>query len=1276
MGGPPPQHMERQEARPAGAVQVQATQMTVTKGEDGTIVTETRTGDDVVVEIREAPQQGSFQPGQGAPGQEPQGQRPPGGGNQQGGPESPREIPRERRYATNPSNPDIRRDDFNRDQEERGLRIDFQKVPWRVAIEWFASEAGLSLELESAPPGTFSYHDSTNRYYSIDETFNVLNSCLIRQNFLLVRTSKLLLMINLNDGIPVDLIRDVPLEKLDEVGDYEVVRVLFNLTGTTPEVVGAEIQQLLGPQGLVTPLSRSQQIYVTEFGDKLRTIREVIEGIDNPEKAGVLEKVTLKYLAADMAVTQLKALLPLSDNDTTLRVLIDPTGQSIWLSGRIDRVESAKRMLQKMDIPTDTTGVYLEVYPIPSADPDTVLNIVRTTLAGRPDVRASLDKNTGAIAVQGRAEDHRKVREAIDKLEEFAYKIEVIQLRRLSTTTAKDAIEEYFKAGTSTGTTGQRNPFQPAASSTSSTTANLTAPIVTVNTSQKQLIVKGTVSQIDQIKTLLTKMGEPIGVGGNAPVNHQDVRPIPMPEKQAQIVLQMVQQMWPQMGHREINVVTPSQILKLSPDARTQPLQFGPELTPSQPWRTPADPNTTPNTMIMNQESSPRSLNGEPLPDSLIGVPRERIHYIDGMAGENSQENVTPPRPMQQNDEQQLPPQPTVRPRNDGNDTPNSVTPADIAPGNSVGRSQIDLHLDSLFGPAEDVPALQKNAPAYIPANAPENTQEPQPSEGRLRTQWQQAPGRYVSVAYRQEQAVEDEPEQTTEEPPTEATPVAETTNEPAATPETETTPTEATPVVSLPDVVVNETESPIGIVPNPNATLDARPLEANAETDALPQPSQFRSQQRDRNMFDRERPDRGMPPGRPGDRSPMRDGEPRGDMRPGYDAGQPAQQNQSGDVPSANSGEYFPDGQISVTVGTTGIVAAGDSETLDLFEELLHSFNSEGIFKSPVTEFYLIKNAKADTIKSMLTSLLGSTTSTTSSSSVSDSMGGAPSDPMEALMANMFGGSKIQATGPYEIMVDARSNMLIINANRIDHLTIQELLPILDRLGSNDKAIDSRPHLITLQNMKAEDAETAVRTIFVDNLQGANNQGGNRNQQQGNRGGNQGGMPGGMMMPGMPGGMMGGGGPQEFIQMMQRARGGQQQNQQISQTEVQTMTLAVETTTNSLIVYSPEELFLQVEAFVTELDRISLNQEPTTTVVPYSQNSPAYISSVLKAWMGDSVTVTNNATSSTNRNQQQGNRGGFGGGMMMPGGNRGGMPGGMGGFGGMPGGMMMGGRR
>ena len=1282
MGGPPQRgEMRMGESRRAEPRMGEPQQMrTESRRDDGNVVVTTTSGDDVAVEVTAAPQ-GGFQPGQVPPGGPEGGPNgPPGPGGFQpgqappGGPGTPPGgITRDRRLTVNEANPDIRKEDFNATGENRKLRIMFQKAPWRMVLEWFANEAGLSLELESAPPGSFSYRDETGATYSIDETFNLINSYLLRRNFLMVRTGKLLMLVNLSEGLPAELIRDVPLEKLDDVGDYEVVRVLFNLTGTTPEVVQAEIQQFVttGSVGQVTALSKSQQVYVTAFGDRLRTVREIIKGIDSPEASTAIEPVTLKNIDVDAAVKQLKLLLPLADNDPTLRAMIGSNGSSIWLAGRRDRVASAKHMLQTMDVPTDTSGVSFKVYPVPSASATVVLSVIQTRLAGNPNVRASLDTTIGAIAFQGRPEDHQKVEEIIDELERAAFITEVLQLSRMSTTAAKELIDNYFSPTTSSSSSQQpRNPFMPGGGTSSTSTANtVAAPIVTTNISAKQLVIRGTRSQIEQIKDLLTKSGEP-NLRANATYvgNQERMRVIPMSEKQGQIILQLAQPMWSQMGNQPLNVTSPGQLIAPTPGARTQPIQFN-QQQPYQPLRPqgsfgqPGRPGqgqfgAAPDVRQLQDISSQ-------LPeDYLRDVPNHRIHVIDGMAGENDAQNapqqMQPPRPERQGLPEQGQPEQNVPYSGD-------TVPATNDAVLPTSRSEIDLRLDDLFGPmTETLPKLPATQPGYMPSSTPQNV----PTEDRLTTRTV-GNGQYVAVAYRQEEPVAEQPSEEKE------TPAAEVATEPAetvATPQAEANDvvaSEATPETTAAETTSENQSGLFGIVANPiSVNGDTVPATTSKLTEVQTQLFSVENEADREQRFAQERGSQRDFNGRSDGRFVPRDGRRPERRFDEVNAGAPAQSL------DANAG-HVEQGNISISLGSAGLVIVGDPDALNEFEEMIQSLNVPSILNSQSTEFYLIKNAKADTIKTMLTSILGSSSS---SSTSSDPLAGIPNDPMDALMGNMFGGSKIQATGPYEILVDARSNTLIINANRVDHLTILELLPILDRLGrSDDVMINAKPHLIPLQYVKAETAETAVRTIFAENLQGAggNNQGGGNRQQQGGGRGNQPGgggpaamMMGGpaMMMGGGPGGM-GGGGPQEFMQMMARMRGGnQQQNQQIAQVEVQTMTLAVETTTNSLIVYSPEELFLQVETFVKELDRLSQNQEETSTIVPIKEMAPGVYSKMLTAMLGnDAVTVTNNATNRGTSNRGGGMGGGGFGGGMMGGGNRTGAGGGMmgGGFGG-----------
>jgi len=57
------------------------------------------------------------------------------------------------------------------------LRFNFRHQPWTDVLEWFATQADLSLQMESVPPGTLNYRD--NRAYTPAEALDLLNGVLL-----------------------------------------------------------------------------------------------------------------------------------------------------------------------------------------------------------------------------------------------------------------------------------------------------------------------------------------------------------------------------------------------------------------------------------------------------------------------------------------------------------------------------------------------------------------------------------------------------------------------------------------------------------------------------------------------------------------------------------------------------------------------------------------------------------------------------------------------------------------------------------------------------------------------------------------------------------------------------------------------------------------------------------------------------------------------------------------------------------------------------------------
>ncbi len=127
----------------------------------------------------------------------------------------------------------------------------------------------------------------------------------------------------------------------------------------------------------------------------------------------------------------------------------------------------------------------LRVYTVKKADPDAALLAVTTMLAGIPGARASKDPKTGSLIVLARPKDHLAVRNVLEQLEVAARTNEVFKLQTVDPELAVSAINKLFAKELGA------NP-----------------PKVRADSANKQLFVRGSDTQIQQIKALLERMGE------------------------------------------------------------------------------------------------------------------------------------------------------------------------------------------------------------------------------------------------------------------------------------------------------------------------------------------------------------------------------------------------------------------------------------------------------------------------------------------------------------------------------------------------------------------------------------------------------------------------------------------------------------------------------------------------------------------------------------------------------------------------------------------------
>jgi type II secretory pathway component GspD/PulD (secretin) len=453
---------------------------------------------------------------------------------------------------------------------EPKLQFNFRYAPWDEVLEWFAKEAGLSVVLDNKPTGTFNYIDDAS--YTLSETLDVLNSVLMAKGYALVRRNKMLWVIDLEDELDAQLVRDllmeVPLAELDKRGEYELSKCRFTLSLLSPEEAESQVKQLLSPVGSLVVMPKARQIVVTETGGTLRAIRDILKSLEASLAAAgkTLHTFRLRHATAEEVLVVARPLLGIAQDasaaeDGSIRISADALGGAVFATGTPEKVALVEQIVRQVDgdaVGETRAGAAVETpqfmaHDVASVDSNSVLRVLQTMFVGDPVVRLEVNPSTGGIIALARPSQHRAIRATIAEMQQSPERFEVIPLRTIDPASAVLLIEKMFSKSAQTPSPG--------------------APIVDLNIQPRQLVVRGTQSQIDQIRALLRDMGEDFEGQSSVARQQGRVRVLAMDPSTAESTLERIERIWPTLRTNRIRVVnpSPSRLLEVAPQGREAP---------------------------------------------------------------------------------------------------------------------------------------------------------------------------------------------------------------------------------------------------------------------------------------------------------------------------------------------------------------------------------------------------------------------------------------------------------------------------------------------------------------------------------------------------------------------------------------------------------------------------------------------------------------------------------------------------------------------------------
>jgi type II secretory pathway component GspD/PulD (secretin) len=459
--------------------------------------------------------------------------------------------------------------------EDGRIGFNFQFTPWKDVIDFFAKQGGYAFTTDKYPSGTFSYSDS--KKYTAEEALDLLNLHLMMKGFMLVKREKLLKLFDVeNDGqIPPEFVPQVSEEDLARRGEFELVKVRFQLSAWTPEAAEADIRKVLGPYGTVMTFSSARQIVVTELGGKLRDIKKMIDAVEKPDayKDEKIVKIKLQRLTPTEFMTMCRQAFGIPEGafqtmdnpmSPSLRLSMNDLDGIIICNGKSAMIARVEELAKLVDVPAERSSTpgaatpldqaYFAVYSIDQADPVLAENVVRVQLAGAPDARIQLDPKTGKLMVLARKATHDQVKTILDVMDDNGEVVEVLRLRQMDAQTAATSIGQLY-AGV----------------------AN--APKVSPDAPNRQITVKGTPAQLAAVKAWLVQKSElQAPVDGLAGAARPSFRAIKMSPRAMNSILSQAQSLF---GGARIRVIDPTQ--PANNQSAEEPADEQPQATPPQP---------------------------------------------------------------------------------------------------------------------------------------------------------------------------------------------------------------------------------------------------------------------------------------------------------------------------------------------------------------------------------------------------------------------------------------------------------------------------------------------------------------------------------------------------------------------------------------------------------------------------------------------------------------------------------------------------------------------
>lgn len=498
-----------------------------------------------------------------------------------------------------PKPPDPRELDAEPDANGR-VSFTFHGQPWADVLQWLANVSSLSLDWRELPGDYLNL--TTQRSYTLPEARDLINRHLQARGYALMLSGEVLSVIKL-DKLDPSLAPRVTEEELYDRQPHDLVKLSLDLPpGLEAKQAVEDVKQALSPTAKVMPLAATKRLLMIDTVANLRMVSALLNAERLESEGRVVPKeFVLKHVQATAVIDMLYVVLGLDPNTRPSQMELRMQQQKLEImSTMAQRGKDVMRLMEKggpkvylvynrqrnsvlanappeqmriiektilaLDVPAggaadaslaETGDRRLQQYRLKTIAPNAVISTLQEigNLSPRAELRGDTDSKT--LFARGTASDHAKIIDLIDQLDGAETVVEVFWLRRLPAEAVAGSIESLIINKPKKKKKQNDYPFYFSYRRNNDDDDDEPETLLRVDADveNNRLIVRGTPQQLDEVRDLLVKLGEP--VQGSKDSRRVRVFDRLDPEQTARL-LQQLETAWPSIGG-ETELVLPAE---------------------------------------------------------------------------------------------------------------------------------------------------------------------------------------------------------------------------------------------------------------------------------------------------------------------------------------------------------------------------------------------------------------------------------------------------------------------------------------------------------------------------------------------------------------------------------------------------------------------------------------------------------------------------------------------------------------------------------------------